>query len=367
MLVAGSCTSWGYAARAGREHEGSIRRVLSGVPNSPAFQIAPNTCKQRLTFRGLAPEKRRLACFFFQRPDPRARARAGVPRAMAFGRARADDEGNAKTTANGKRPLSTSEKDILAAMASDSESDDETARVLAREELAAVPPSTLSWGDEDDEDDATRAAKPRKQASSSKRGGWLARLNAAHEQKEASVRDCRARATRGERRGEATAKERRARRFRRRSADASKRTTKTGEPVSHAESGPRRTRPDPHRAESATSSVAVAATPRARRRARAPRRRALSPFVAAVYRDSNRLICGRPLAAQGRQEISATQSLVFARALAEEAAARLASVARGAADGAAAEPRRRGPPRRRRARRRRSRRRRGRRATRRRG
>ena len=65
---------------------------------------------------------------------------------MAFGRARADDEGNAKTTANGKRPLSTSEKDILAAMASDSESDDETARVLAREELAAVPPSTLSWG-----------------------------------------------------------------------------------------------------------------------------------------------------------------------------------------------------------------------------
>ena len=72
---------------------------------------------------------------------------------MAFGRARADDKENAKTAAHahGKKPLSAKERDILAAMASDSESDDETARVLAREELAAVPPSALSWGDEDDE------------------------------------------------------------------------------------------------------------------------------------------------------------------------------------------------------------------------
>jgi len=63
---------------------------------------------------------------------------------MAFGRARADDRENAKTAAHGKRPLSAKEAHILAAMASDSESDDETARVLAREELAAVPPSALS-------------------------------------------------------------------------------------------------------------------------------------------------------------------------------------------------------------------------------
>ena len=189
---------------------------------------------------------------------------SGIPRAMAFGRARADDEGTAKTTANGKRPLSTSEKDILAAMASDSESDDETARVLAREELAAVPPSTLSWGDEDDEDDATRAAKPRKQASSSKRGGWLARLNAAHEQKEASVRDL----SRSERRAANDAEKRQRKKAaalgasERRSADASKANDEdVGEPVSHAGSGPRRTRPDPASSgDPATSSVAVAAT-----------------------------------------------------------------------------------------------------------
>ena len=244
---------------------------------------------------------------------------------MAFGRARADDEGNAKTTANGKRPLSTSEKDILAAMASDSESDDETARVLAREELAAVPPSTLSWGDEDDEDDATRAAKPRKQASSSKRGGWLARLNAAHEQKEASVRDL----SRSERRAANDAEKRQRKKAaalgasERRSADASKANDEdVGEPVSHAGSGPRRTRPDPASSgDPATSSVAVAATLAKRVVALALLAAALFLLlVAAVYLDSNRPDLWPPIwRLRGAKKLSAAQSLAFARALAEEA------------------------------------------------
>lgn len=257
---------------------------------------------------------------------------------MAFGRARADDEGTAKTTANGKRPLSTSEKDILAAMASDSESDDETARVLAREELAAVPPSTLTWGDEDDEDDATRAAKPRKQASSSKRGGWLARLNAAHEQKEASVRDL----SRSERRAANDAEKRQRKKAAAlgastslpRSGDASKANDEdVNEPASHVGSAPNRTGPEP--ASSGDPATLFA------KRVVALALLAAALFlllVAAVYLDSNRPDLWPPIwRLRGAKKLSAAESLAFARALANEAAERLATTARGAADGAAAE------------------------------
>lgn len=260
---------------------------------------------------------------------------------MAFGRARADDEGTAKTTANGKRPLSTSEKDILAAMASDSESDDETARVLAREELAAVPPSTLTWGDEDDEDDATRAAKPRKQASSSKRGGWLARLNAAHEQKEASVRDL----SRSERRAANDAEKRQRKKAAAlgastsrqiRSGDASKANDEdVNEPASHVGSAPNRTGPEP------ASSGDPATLYRYAKRVVALALLAAALFlllVAAVYLDSNRPDLWPPIwRLRGAKKLSAAESLAFARALANEAAERLATTARGAADGAAAE------------------------------
>jgi len=255
---------------------------------------------------------------------------------MAFGRARADDEGTAKTTANGKRPLSTSEKDILAAMASDSESDDETARVLAREELAAVPPSTLTWGDEDDEDDATRAAKPRKQASSSKRGGWLARLNAAHEQKEASVRDL----SRSERRAANDAEKRQRKKAAAlgastslpRSGDASKANDEdVNEPASHVGSAPNRTGPEP--ASSGDPATLFA------KRVVALALLAAALFlllVAAVYLDSNRPDLWPPIwRLRGAKKLSAAESLAFARALANEAAEWLATTARGVADGAA--------------------------------
>ena len=229
-----------------------------------------------------------------------------------------------------------------------------------------MPPSTLSWGDEDDEDDATRAAKPRKQASSSKRGGWLARLNAAHEQKEASVRDL----SRSERRAANDAEKRQRKKAaalgasERRSADASKANDEdVGEPVSHAGSGPRRTRPDPASSgDPATSSVAVAATLAKRVVALALLAAALFLLlVAAVYLDSNRPDLWPPIwRLRGAKKLSATQSLAFARALAEEAAARLASAARARAPTAP-------PPGRRRARRRRRRRARRRRLRRRRG
>jgi len=242
---------------------------------------------------------------------------------MAFGRARADDKEIAKTAAHahGKKPLSAKERDILAAMASDSESDDETARVLAREELAAVPPSALSWGDEDDEDDATRASKPRKQASSSRRGGWLARLNGAREQKEASVRDL----SRAERRAANDAEKRQRKQAAALGANKNE-ANGTVEPVSYVG--------NVRRAEVSATSVAkrvVAATLLA----------IVATFillVAAVYLDSNRPDLWPPIwRLRGANKLTVAESLAFAYALAGKAAARIAFETRGVADAARAE------------------------------
>jgi len=242
---------------------------------------------------------------------------------MAFGRARADDKENSKTAAHGKKPLSAKERDILAAMASDSESDDETARVLAREELAAIPPSALSWGDEDDEDDATRASKPRKQASSSRRGGWLARLNTAREQKEASVRDL----SRAERRAANDAEKRQKKQAAALGANKNEATESTVEPVSYVG--------NVRNAEvSRLLSVAkrvVAATLLA----------FFATFVAlvaAVYLDSNRPDLWPPIwRLRGANKRTVAESLAFAYALAGKAAARIAFETRGVADAALAE------------------------------
>jgi hypothetical protein len=241
---------------------------------------------------------------------------------MAFGRARADDKENSKTAAHGKKPLSAKERDILAAMASDSESDDETARVLAREELAAIPPSALSWGDEDDEDDATRASKPRKQASSSRRGGWLARLNTAREQKEASVRDL----SRAERRAANDAEKRQKKQAAALGANKNE-ANGTVEPVSYVG--------NVRNAEvSRLLSVAkrvVAATLLA----------FFATFVAlvaAVYLDSNRPDLWPPIwRLRGGLGLTVAESLAFAYALAGKAAARIAFETRGVADAALAE------------------------------
>ena len=243
---------------------------------------------------------------------------------MAFGRARADDKENAKTAAHGKRPLSAKEADILAAMASDSESDDETARVLAREELAAVPPSALSWGDEDDEDDATRAAKPRKQASSSRRGGWLARLNGAREQKEASVRDL----SRAERRAANDAEKRQKKAYAAALGAETNETHGTFERVSHA------VRVRRMGIQSPTSVVikrVVAATLLA----------FVATFVAlvaAVYLDSNRPDLWPPIWRLGFvNKRTVAESIAFAYEIAAKAAAKIAVETHSVADAARAE------------------------------
>jgi len=242
---------------------------------------------------------------------------------MAFGRARADDKENAKTAAHGKRPLSAKEADILAAMASDSESDDETARVLAREELAAVPPSALSWGDEDDEDDATRAAKPRKQASSSRRGGWLARLNGAREQKEASVRDL----SRAERRAANDAEKRQKKAYAAALGAETNETHATFERVSHAVRVRRMGIQSPTSVVTrvvAATLLAIVAT--------------FVALVAAVYLDSNRPDLWPPIWRLGNvTKRTVADSIAFAYALAAKAAAKIAVETRGVADAARAE------------------------------
>ena len=242
---------------------------------------------------------------------------------MAFGRARADDKENAKTAAHGKRPLSAKEADILAAMASDSESDDETARVLAREELAAVPPSALSWGDEDDEDDATRAAKPRKQASSSRRGGWLARLNGAREQKEASVRDL----SRAERRAANDAEKRQKKAYAAALGAETNETHATFERVSHAVRVRRMGIQSPTSVVTrvvAATLLAIVAT--------------FVALVAAVYLDSNRPDLWPPIWRLGLvNKSTVAESIAFAYEIAAKAAAKIAVETRGVADAARAE------------------------------
>lgn len=112
---------------------------------------------------------------------------------MVFGRGRpsAETANGAKTPSSSStgKSLSTSAKEqeraILAAM-TDSDSEDETARVVARETLSSIPPTALSWGNED-EDDVTRAATAAtpsaNQAGTSRpsAGGWAKRFGGTKE------------------------------------------------------------------------------------------------------------------------------------------------------------------------------------------